>query len=118
MGNLLSAEPVDSRIKEQPMRYAGYVYDAETKQYYLQARYYDPATARFISRDPDLGPSYNTYGDDNPITKTDPDGKRVWLVINAGFAAYDGYKVNFIPIGKVKRVYRAVKIAKGLGKSN
>lgn len=46
-------------------------------------------------------------------------------VINAGFAAYDGYKVSrekqkrqWHPIGKVKRVYRAVKIVKGLGKSN
>ncbi|UPW84282.1 RHS repeat-associated core domain-containing protein [Lysinibacillus sp. Ag94] len=51
-GNLLSAEPTDSRIKGQPIRYAGYVYDAETKLYYLQARYYDPATARFIFCDP------------------------------------------------------------------
>lgn len=30
-------------------------FQAETKLYYLQARYYDPATARFISRNPDLG---------------------------------------------------------------
>ncbi|MEB2282677.1 hypothetical protein LAV73_22390 [Lysinibacillus xylanilyticus] len=52
MGDLLSAEPVDSRIKEQTIRYVGYVDDAETKLYYLQARYYDPATARFIFRDP------------------------------------------------------------------
>ncbi|MFJ6207364.1 polymorphic toxin-type HINT domain-containing protein [Lysinibacillus sp. NPDC092081] len=69
-----------------------------------------------------------TYGDDIPITKTDPDGKWVWLVINAGFAIYDGYKAykagknkkqiawavasNFLPMGKVKRVFRAVKFAK------
>ncbi|MFJ6207374.1 polymorphic toxin-type HINT domain-containing protein [Lysinibacillus sp. NPDC092081] len=134
-GNLLSAEPADSRIKGQPIRYAGYVYDAETKLYYLQARYYDPATARFISRDPDPGDEDDpvtmngyTYGDDNPVMKTDPDGKWVWLVINAGFAIYDGYKAyksgknkkqiawavasNFFPLGKVKRVFRAVKTAK------
>lgn len=54
-GNQLSTEPADSRIKGQPIRYAGYVCDSETKLYYLQARYYDPATARFISRDPDPG---------------------------------------------------------------
>ncbi|MGE7998693.1 polymorphic toxin-type HINT domain-containing protein [Lysinibacillus sp. NPDC093190] len=139
-GNLLSAEPTDSRIKGQPILYAGYVYDAETKLYYLQARYYNPATARFISRDPDPGDEDDpvtmngyTYGDDNPITKTDPDGKWVWLVINAGFAIYDGYKAykagknkkqiawavasNFLPIGKVKRLYRATKITKGVGKT-
>ena len=139
-GNLLAAEPADSRIKGQPIRYAGYVYDAETKLYYLQARYYDPATARFISRDPDPGDEDDpvtmngyTYADDNPITKTDPDGKWVWLVINAGFAIYDGYKAykagknkkqiawavasNFFPLGKVKRIYRATKITKGVGKT-
>ncbi|MDD1504426.1 RHS repeat-associated core domain-containing protein [Lysinibacillus sp. CNPSo 3705] len=94
-GNLLSAEPTDSRIKGQPIRYAGYVYDIETKLYYLQARYYDPATARFISRDPDPGDEDDpvtmngyTYGDDNPITKTDPDGKWVWVVVNAGLYAF------------------------------
>lgn len=75
-GNLLSAEPADSRIKGQPIRYAGYVYDAETKLYYLQARYYDPTTARFISRDPDPGDEDDpvtmngyTYADDNPKRK-------------------------------------------------
>ena len=71
-----------------------------------------------------------TYGDDNPITKTDPDGKWVWLVINAGFAIYDGYKAykagknkkqiawavasNFIGIGHVKCVYRATKIIRNI----
>lgn len=131
-GNLLTVEPTDSRIKGQPIRYAGYVYDAETKLYYLQARYYDPATARFISRDPDPGDEDDpitmngyTYGDNNPITKTDPDGKWVWLVINAGFAIYDGYKAykagknkkqiawavasNYLGIGKIKKATRIVK---------
>ncbi|TQR35385.1 hypothetical protein C7Y47_08685 [Lysinibacillus sphaericus] len=60
--NLLTAEQVDSRIKEQPICYAGYVYDTETKLYYLQARYYDPATARFIYRDPNPG------NEDDPVT--------------------------------------------------
>ncbi|MEK5332836.1 hypothetical protein NSQ74_15375 [Lysinibacillus sp. FSL W8-0992] len=75
----------------------------------------------------------DTYGDDNPIMKTDPDGKWVWIAINAGFAIYDGYKAyksgknkkqiawavasNFIGIGKVKRVYRAAKFTKYAGKS-
>ena len=35
----------------QPFRYRGYVYDTETQWYYLQSRYYDPATCRFISAD-------------------------------------------------------------------
>ena len=35
----------------QPFRYRGYVYDTETQWYYLQSRYYDSATCRFISAD-------------------------------------------------------------------
>ena len=34
-----------------PFRYRGYVYDYETGFYYLQSRYYDPETGRFISAD-------------------------------------------------------------------
>ena len=34
-----------------PLRYRGYYYDAETKLYYLQSRYYDPAVGRFINAD-------------------------------------------------------------------
>lgn len=34
-----------------PFRYRGYYYDSETKLYYLQARYYDPAVGRFINVD-------------------------------------------------------------------
>ncbi len=36
---------------KNPFRYRGYYYDTETKLYYLQTRYYDPAIGRFISRD-------------------------------------------------------------------
>ncbi|MEE1261865.1 amidase domain-containing protein [Ruminococcus sp.] len=34
-----------------PLRYRGYVYDDETGLYYLQSRYYDPTTCRFINAD-------------------------------------------------------------------
>ena len=34
-----------------PFRYRGYVYDDETGLYYLQSRYYDPVTGRFINAD-------------------------------------------------------------------
>ena len=33
------------------LRYRGYYYDVETKLYYLQSRYYDPQTGRFINSD-------------------------------------------------------------------
>ena len=34
-----------------PLRYRGYYYDSETGLYYLQSRYYDPVTGRFINAD-------------------------------------------------------------------
>ena len=48
-GNLLSAS--GSMADANPLRYRGYYYDSETGFYYLQSRYYDPATRRFINAD-------------------------------------------------------------------
>ncbi len=48
-GNLLSA--TGGMAYTNPLRYRGYYYDAETRFYYLQSRYYDPATRRFINAD-------------------------------------------------------------------
>ncbi|MBJ7950027.1 hypothetical protein JDS95_28360 [Bacillus cereus group sp. N24] len=53
----------------------------------------------FLSVDPDPGDDDDpvtqngyTYADNNPVMGVDPDGPLPWLAINAGFAAYDGYK--------------------------
>ena len=48
-GNVLTAD--GSLAASNPNRYRGYYYDAETGLYYLQSRYYDPATGRFINAD-------------------------------------------------------------------
>lgn len=60
----------------QPLRYRSYYYDSDTGFYYLQSRYYDPVTHRFINADdvdiPELSGSnvYNknlfSYCDNNP----------------------------------------------------
>ncbi len=34
-----------------PLRYRGYYYYVETRLYYLQSRYYDPETGRFLNVD-------------------------------------------------------------------
>ena len=63
-----------------PLRYRGYVYDTETGLYYLQSRYYDPTTCRFVNGDGQLNldtfTGYNqfAYCNNNPIINYDPNG--------------------------------------------
>ena len=44
-GNAVSGTHIAS---VNPLRYRGYYYDTETGFYYLQSRYYDPMTGRFL----------------------------------------------------------------------
>lgn len=72
----------DTLGKLNPFRYRGYVYDTETGLYYLQSRYYNPETGRFINADgelADIGESvkgYNlfAYCQNNPVTMSDSEG--------------------------------------------
>ncbi len=67
--------------KQNPFRYRGYYYDSESGLYYLNSRYYDPNTGRFISEDgqfnSDIGLTGNnlfTYCNNNPTNMHDSDG--------------------------------------------
>jgi RHS repeat-associated protein len=64
--------------------YSGHVNDPDTGLIYMQARYYDPVTGRFLSVDPVTpapGNAFNFnrygYGNNNPIINIDPDGRSV-----------------------------------------
>ena len=66
---------------DQPFRYRGYVYDTETGWYYLQSRYYDPSTCRFISADVYLstgqgviGHNSYAYCNNSPVVLNDSEG--------------------------------------------
>ncbi|MBB3227128.1 RHS repeat-associated protein [Luteibacter sp. Sphag1AF] len=67
---------------EQGPGYTGHVNDVDSGYVYMQARYYDPAVARFISTDP-VGPASGNpfnfnrydYASNNPIVNIDPTGK-------------------------------------------
>ena len=65
---------------QNPFRYRGYYYDTETSLYYLQSRYYDPDTGRFISADGQLNEGvlgYNmfAYCENNPVNRADSTGE-------------------------------------------
>ena len=60
---------------KNPIRYRGYYYDTETELYYLNSRYYDPETGRFIS--PDVvaeGGNLYTYCTNDPVNRSDDSG--------------------------------------------
>ena len=71
-----------SLICRNPLRYRGYYYDSETGFYYLQSRYYDPATHRFINADAyastdidsALASNMFSYCGNNPVSRVDPYG--------------------------------------------
>ena len=84
-GNIISTSGTQATGigAKNSLRYRGYYYDIETGLYYLQARYYDPVTGRFINADDisNLGADgelngYNLYAycGNNPVMGYDPYG--------------------------------------------
>lgn len=61
---------------ENHFRYAGEAWDGVTQQYYLRARFYNPAIARFTQEDTYRGDGLNLYAyvGNNPIHYVDPSG--------------------------------------------
>ncbi len=83
-GNALaSAEQIENRI-----RYTGQQYDGITGQYYLRARYYNPAVGRFMQEDTYRGDGLNLYAycANNPVTYYDPSG----YAVTSSYVAADG----------------------------
>ncbi|PWI21539.1 hypothetical protein DF281_11535 [Kurthia zopfii] len=112
-GNELTA--TGDLAKANPIRYAGYYYDEETKNYYLQARYYNPANGAFLALDPHPGDddeplSQNgySYANGNPVMNVDPDGEWAFLwwmakgALLGGFVSYIQYEVE-VRLGIQKR---------------
>ena len=59
-----AADSPDHIAQVNPFRYRGYFYDGETGLYYLNSRYYDPETCRFLNVDsviPATGNPINGY---------------------------------------------------------
>lgn len=81
-GNIksVSGEPILRELN--PFRYRSYLYDNETGLYYLQSRYYDPITGRFLNADAlfdtqsgtPLSTNMFAYCENDPINYIDPYG--------------------------------------------
>ncbi|MBE6563267.1 MAG: DNRLRE domain-containing protein [Ruminococcaceae bacterium] len=79
-GNDVSGN-ADHIANVNPYRYKGYYYDIETEFYYLNSRYYNPMTARFINADGYVstgqgftGFNMFAYCGNNPVMFVDPSG--------------------------------------------
>ncbi|MFB0537482.1 MAG: putative toxin [Anaerolineae bacterium] len=92
----------------EPYGYTGEHWDAATSLLYLRARWYDPTTGRFLTRDPFPGlatlPSTQhpyVYVGNNPVNLTDPSGEFAFVIplllgaaIGGGFAAYNYFQAQ------------------------
>ena len=61
---------------DTPLRWNGQYQDSDTDLYYLRARYYDPTTGEFLTRDPLAALTQMAYGyaANNPLNLADPLG--------------------------------------------
>jgi RHS repeat-associated protein len=88
--------------------YRGEQYDSDLGLYYLRARYYNPATGRFLSRDPEDGYAKDPaslhkylYAGGDPVNMIDPTGRDLFdtvLVTGGSQAGEAGYYVTLAGI--------------------
>lgn len=97
-----------------PFLFTGQYRDPETSLYYLRARYYDPTTGQFISRDPvvPLTRSPYAYVRGNPLNSTDAAGLDCsWNPLDWGSCAGDAVHWAVNNSGPIANVAGAVQLA-------
>lgn len=69
--------PTHTGTASTPLQFSGQYTDAETGLVYLRARYYDPATAQFLTVDPLVSMTGTPYAYvvGNPLNDSDPSGR-------------------------------------------
>jgi RHS repeat-associated protein len=91
--------------------YRGEQYDSDLGLYYLRARYYNPATGRFLSRDPANGIITDpktlhkySYAGGDPVNALDPSGREAMAEvaqIDWGSVLKDSFAVTAVAVGAV-----------------
>lgn len=86
--------------RRNPFRFKGYYYDEELGMYYLNSRYYDPETGRFVNADdvefvggsPIILTDRNLYAycENNPIHKKDGQGQFAHILLTGAVSAAFG----------------------------
>ena len=81
----------------QSLRYRSYYYDTDTGFYYLQNRFYDPVTHRFINEDSFVSTGYSIlghnmflYGLNNPVNTIDSNGTDAVLLCDTDSVSHVG----------------------------
>ena len=99
-GNCTVTGSTTTGAQYNPFRYRGYYYDSELGLYYLNTRYYDSATGRFINSDGEfsgidgnlLGKNLFSYCFNNPVAYSDPMGN--WPDVNYGALFMGGLELS------------------------
>ena len=98
--------------RRNPFRFKGYYYDEELGMYYLNSRYYDPETGRFVNADDvevleveqENLAQYNLYAYclNNPVNRADESGELSipnWAKIGIGIAVIAGLAIATVATG-------------------
>ena len=136
-GNIKDTKGEPTIREINPIRYRGYVYDTETSLYYLQSRYYDPFTGRFLNadeisymfiNDSVIGSNAFSYCDNNSINAVDSDGfksKKKHFCVSSDFVSWGidliitfvcpGASIAYDAVGfSLKRIFRRLGTKKSL----
>ena len=88
---------------KNPFKYRGYYYDSDLGLYYLQSRYYDPVTGRFINADGYvstgqglIGHNMYAYCNNNPVMFVDPSGNIAGIGGVIAICVFGGTIIGFL----------------------
>jgi RHS repeat-associated protein len=119
-GNIQSTTGDTTLGSLNPLRYRGYVYDDETGLYYLQSRYYDPTSGRFINADDTayigatgtvLSTNLFTYCENNAINKVDSTGYWSITITRGMVAGFIDLIISIIPgVNLVGKAFSPLKL--------
>jgi RHS repeat-associated protein len=84
---------------DNPLRFPGHYFDAETGLHYNSARYYSPEVGRYLTPDPsglEGGLNPYAYSLNNPITAYDSNGEFLNCLVGAGTSVALGYGISLL----------------------